>query len=118
MAVGRPPLSFMLRKPPRQDFPTDGNQVIIEVRGYPRLFDSPAFSFLPPTLPFASASPRAGDQQGPPQSGSPSGDPPRQGSRVDTSSVPISHTGKLRLGERKQLAQGHILTPMHLENKD
>lgn len=33
MAVGRPPLSFMLRKPPRQDFQTDGNQVIIEVRG-------------------------------------------------------------------------------------
>ena len=86
--------------------------------GYPRLFNSPAFSFLPPTLPSASASPRAGDQQWPPQSGGPSGDPPRQGSRADTSSVPISQMGKLRLGERKWLAQGHIFTPVHLENKD
>lgn len=117
MAVGRPPLSFMLRTPPRQDFQTDGNQVIIEVRGT-QAFRQPSLLLPAPPLPFASASPRAGDQQWPPQRGSPSGDPPRQGSRVDTSSVPISQMGKLRLGERKQLAQGHILTPVHLENKD
>lgn len=77
----------------------------------------PGFSFLPPKCPFVCASPHAGNQLWPPQDGGQSGDPPRQGWRVGASRVPISQMGKLRLGERQQLAQGHILTPAHLENK-